>query len=52
MMRVRSAEDMIAEFRKEMEEMLAEMDELASRIDEQFGEVLGRHKELRRKLLR
>jgi predicted transcriptional regulator len=38
-MRVHSAEDMLMEFRKEMEETFAEMDELAREIDEQFEQM-------------
>ncbi|MFA6213793.1 MAG: helix-turn-helix domain-containing protein [Candidatus Micrarchaeia archaeon] len=36
-LRVRSAEDMILEFRKEMERNFAEMDEMARDFDEQFS---------------
>ena len=35
-LRVRSAEDMLMEFRKDMDEAFAEMDELAREIDGQF----------------
>lgn len=38
-MRVRSAEDMLMEFRREMELAFTEMDELAREIDGQFGEM-------------
>ncbi len=37
MMRVQTAEDMLMEFRKEMEKSFAEMDEVARQIDEQFS---------------
>ncbi|MCX6769132.1 MAG: ArsR family transcriptional regulator [Candidatus Micrarchaeota archaeon] len=36
-LRVHSAEDMILEFRKEMEQTFQEMDEMARGIDEQFA---------------
>ena len=35
---VQSAEDMLMEFRKDMEKNFAEMDEMARQIDEQFGQ--------------
>ena len=38
-LRVRSAEDMILEFRKEMERNFAEMDEMAREFDEQFASM-------------
>ena len=38
-LRVRSAEDMILEFRKEMERNFAEMDEMAREFDEQFAQM-------------
>jgi DNA-binding MarR family transcriptional regulator len=38
-LRVRSAEDMLLEFRKEMERSFVEMDDLAREIDEQFAEM-------------
>lgn len=38
-LRVRSAEDMILEFRKDMERSFAEMDELAREFDEQFAQM-------------
>lgn len=38
-LRVRSAEDMILEFRKEMERSFAEMDDLAREFDEQFAQM-------------
>ena len=38
-LRVRSAEDMILEFRKEMERSFAEMDEMAREFDEQFASM-------------
>jgi len=38
-LRVRSAEGMILEFRREMEQAFSEMDELAREIDEQFGQM-------------
>jgi len=37
-LRVQSAEDMLMEFRKDMEKNFAEMDEMARQIDEQFGQ--------------
>ena len=36
-LRVQSAEDMLMEFRKDMEKNFAEMDEMARQIDEQFS---------------
>ncbi|MEM4554660.1 MAG: helix-turn-helix domain-containing protein [Candidatus Anstonellaceae archaeon] len=36
-LRFRSTEDMLVEFKKEVEKMLMEMDELARQIDEEFG---------------
>ena len=36
-LRVQSAEDMLMEFRKDMEKNFAEMDEVARQIDEQFS---------------
>ncbi len=36
-LRVQSAEDMLMEFRKDMEKSFAEMDEMARQIDEQFS---------------
>jgi len=38
-LRVRSAEDMILEFRKEMERSFAEMDEMAREFDAQFEQM-------------
>ncbi|MEM4634057.1 MAG: helix-turn-helix domain-containing protein [Candidatus Anstonellaceae archaeon] len=38
-MRVQSAEEMILEFRKEMEEAFSQMDELAREIDAHFAEI-------------
>ena len=38
-LRVRTAEDMILEFRKEMERNFAEMDEMAREFDEQFAQM-------------
>ena len=38
-LRVRSAEDMILEFRKEMDRNFAEMDEMAREFDEQFARM-------------
>ena len=38
-LRVRSAEDMIMEFRKEMDRNFAEMDEMAREFDEQFAQM-------------
>lgn len=38
-LRVRSADDMVLEFRKEMERNFAEMDEMAREFDEQFAQM-------------
>jgi DNA-binding MarR family transcriptional regulator len=38
-LRVQTAEDMILEFRKEMERTFAEMDDLAREFDEQFAQM-------------
>jgi predicted transcriptional regulator len=38
-LRVRSAEDMLLEFRKDMERAFSEMDEMAREIDEQFASM-------------
>ncbi|MFA6328428.1 MAG: hypothetical protein WCY41_03210 [Candidatus Micrarchaeia archaeon] len=38
-LRVRSAEDMLLEFRKDMERNFAEMDEMAREFDEQFAQM-------------
>ena len=38
-LRVRSAEDMLLEFRREMERNFAEMDEMAREFDEQFAQM-------------
>lgn len=54
-MRVRSAEDMLMEFRREMEAAFSEMDELAREIDEQFSQmekVAGEQERGRQKRLR
>ena len=52
-LRAQSAEDMLMEFRKEMEQHFAQMDELAREIDAQFEQaergMMERHK---RRLLR
>lgn len=48
-MRVHSAEDMLMEFRKDMEEAFAEMDELAREIDEQFEQAGKNAQEINRR---
>lgn len=48
LLRVQSAEEMLLEFRKEMDQAFAEMDELAREIDGQF-EAMDRQFALRRK---
>jgi len=52
-LRVRSAEDMILEFRKEMERNFVEMDEMAREFDEHFvqmGREFDEHFKRRRRL--
>ena len=52
MLRVQSAEEMLMEFRREMEDTFAQMDELAREIDEQFeGMARGPKEAARRRRL-
>jgi DNA-binding MarR family transcriptional regulator len=48
-LRVQTAEDMLIEFRKEMEKSFAEMDEMARQIDEQFESFEREFEERHRK---
>lgn len=51
-LRVQSAEDMLMEFRKEMERSFSEMDEIAREIDEQFAAVEKELMEKQRRKIR